>query len=166
MDYLSLLQQPFLQVKQNPPQSQWAWGRLTITGMSRSRTRTREAVDLFRAVPWLYRGVDMRPTLWPPCRLPSCAGKPRLTPARIIKTRWDGCLTLWRLLYLTEASLTVFSRAYWWNERNRVKATGAPCPARNDRGRNRTIGACGLLAYRKWSTPVHPRRPTNLLLAA
>ena len=59
MDYLSLLQQPFLQVKQNPPQSQWAWGRLTITGIwpvkGRGRARSGGLVP-FRAVAVSRRG--------------------------------------------------------------------------------------------------------------
>lgn len=78
--------------------------------------------ELFKSVPWLWRGVQLR------------ANAVASMPFRIVQgdsvDAWETSDDYqnklgWladprRLLYLTEAALCCFGAAYWWNERNRI----------------------------------------------
>ena len=126
MDYLSLLQQPFLQVKQNPATKSMGMGPLDDYWYEPVKDEDApEAVDLFRAVPWLYRGVDMRANAVAAMPFAIMRGETEIDTSEDYQNKVGWLPDPWRLLYLTEASLTVFSRAYWWNERNRVLQTAA-----------------------------------------
>ena len=130
MDYTSLLQQPFLtaQARYNTATKSFDLGTSPLSDFWYTSPKSEddpEPVDLLRTVPWLWHGVGLRANSVAdmPFQIETKAGD-------VIESTedWQGVYpwlgNVRRLLYLTEAALTCYGRAYYWRERNRVTTTG------------------------------------------
>ena len=126
MDYLSLLQQPFLKSQVNPATKSVDLSPLgDYWYTDRKDEDEPDAAELFRAVPWLYRGVQMRANAVSRMPFSIMRGETEIDTSDDYQNAVGWLANPRRLLYLTEAALTCYGAAYWWNERNRVVVTDA-----------------------------------------
>ena len=126
MDYLSLLQQPFLKTKVNTATKSVDLSPLgDYWYTARKDEDAPDPAELFRSVAWLARAVELRSNAVAamPFRIATKGGADY-----DISDGYQNKLGFLpnprRLLYLTEAALCCAGMAYYWRERNRVVTTG------------------------------------------
>ena len=123
MDYLSLIQRPFYTVKTNPAtKSVVGAGPLDDFWYSTPHNDDDpSATDLLKAVPWLWRSVELRANAVASMPFQIMRGDTVIDTSGDEYTNALGWLpNPARLLYLTEAALACWGTAYWWREQNRV----------------------------------------------
>ena len=128
MDHTSLLLQPFYTAKRNPTTKSVDMSPLGDFWYEAAKDKDEpDAFELFKSVPWLWRCVELRANAVAAMPFRIVAGD---TDADDFDNSDDYQNALgWlpdprRLLWLTEAALTCFGSAYWWQERNRIVITG------------------------------------------
>lgn len=125
MDYLTLLQRPFYQVKANPATKSLGMSPLDDYWYEPVRNDDQpDAGEMFRSVAWLYRALQMRANAVASMPFAIMRGETEVDTSDDYQNAVGWLDNPRRLLYLTEASLTAWGAAYWWRERNRVATKG------------------------------------------
>lgn len=121
MDYLSLLQRPFYETKYNPATKGLSTSPLDdFWYQDAKHDDDTDPASLFRAVPWLYRGVQLRANAVAAMPFVVMRGETEIDSSDDYKNVLGWLPNPRRLFYMTEAALCCFGAGYWWNERNRV----------------------------------------------
>ena len=121
MDYLSLLQRPFYETKYNPATKGLSTSPLDdFWYQDAKHDDDTDPASLFRAVPWLYRGVQLRANAVAAMPFAVMRGDEEIDTSEDYKNVLGWLPNPRRLFYMTEAALCCFGAGYWWNERNRV----------------------------------------------
>ena len=121
MDYLSLLQQPFFRTVQNPATKAIDLSPAGDFWYSAVRDEDNPSgVDLLRAVPWLWRAVELRANAVAAMPFAIMAGETERDNSADYANALGWLPDPRRLLWLTEAALCIYGAAYYWRERNRV----------------------------------------------
>jgi phage portal protein BeeE len=126
MDYNSLIQRPFYQTKVNPATKSVGLSALDdfwYTDNPRQNDDT-DPATLFRAVAWLYRGVQLRSNAVAAMPFRIMRGETEIDTSTDYQNALGWLPNPRRLIYMTEAALTCYGRAYWLRETNRVTTKG------------------------------------------
>lgn len=121
MDYLTLLQRPFYQTRYNNTTKAVDMSPLSdFWYEDPKRDDDTDPATLFRAVPWLYRGVQLRANAVAAMPFAVMRGETEVDSSDDYQNALGWLPNPRRLFYMTEAALCCFGTGYWWRERNRV----------------------------------------------
>jgi len=121
MDYLTLLQRPFYETKYNTATKSVSTSPLDDFWYQDAKSDDdTDPASLFRAVPWLYRGVQLRANAVAAMPFVVMRGETEIDSSDDYQNALGWLPNPRRLFYMTEAALCCFGAGYWWNERNRV----------------------------------------------
>lgn len=125
MDYLTLLQQPFIKSQVNQATKSVDLSPLGDYWYQPVRDEDNPTgIELLRAVPWLWRAVELRANAVAAMPFAIMRGKVEEDTSDDYTNALGWLSDPRRLLWLTEAALCCYGSAYYWRERNRITTKG------------------------------------------